>query len=1785
MTILCDMTAASGLASGSGQLSTAPATLSGSSPGRSVQTGGSALHSATRRRTHRASPAEEAVIAISVLTLSLLAGAAPTPPQDFQRLRLSETFYSEGASFGDIDGDGDQDVVSGPFWYEGPDFERVHEFHAVVESDPLAYSDDFFTWVLDLDSDGRNDILKVGFPGKQAVWYQNPGESSWHWPVHVAFSGVDNESPTLTDLDGDGRPELVCNHGGAFGYATANWSAPTESWTWHPISPDLGKQRFTHGLGVGDVNGDGRMDVLETGGWFEQPASLEGDLPWTHHPFPFTTRGGGAQMYAYDIDGDGDSDVLTSLWAHGFGLSWFEQVGGGGNIDFVEHLIMDSARAQNPWGVRFSAVHALDLVDLDGDGLLDVVTGKRHWSHGPQGDPKPIGPSVVYWFRLERTEGGARFVPHLVDDDSGVGTQVVAGDVNGDQRPDIVVGNKQGTFVFLQNPDGASVEEPPLFVPAGPEPSVNDRPGKAPERADGTPLNLNFETGDLRHWTAEGAAFEGQPVEGDTVTARGREPSQHTGEHWIGGYERVGDDPRGELVSEPFEVLGPWASFLVGGGDRDDLRVQLEDEDGEAFFSTRGQNSESMKVAVVDLRQFQGQSIRVRIVDEAEGAWGHLNFDDFLFHLREPDIPAERRVLSRDVVVHAGLAPLEAAAAMSVPEGFHVDLVAAEPDLHQPIALAIDGAGRLWVAEAHSYPIRVPDEEARDQILVFEDLDHDGHFETRTVFADDLNLVSGLEVGLGGVWVGAAPYLMFIPDRDGDLVPDGEPEILLDGWEWQDTHETLNAFTWGPDGWLYGCHGVFTHSRVGKPGTPDEERVPINAGVWRYHPTRHEFEVFAWGTSNPWGIDFDDGGQAFITACVIPHLFHVVQGGRYERQAGSHFDAHAYTEIQTIADHRHYLGGTPHGGNNRSSSAGGGHAHCGALIYRGTSFPEEYRGRILMNNVHGNRINADSMEPSGSGFVGHHEEDLLLANDTWFRGINMKQGPDGAIYFIDWSDERACHSNTPEVWDRTNGRLFRLRFGEHAPARVDLSSLQDKQLFELARGRDEWAARRARLELSGRREVGVEDTYLWLLFQSGPFADAETPVAERLGVLWALNACSSLGEEELLHLTHDGEALLVAWAVQLLCEDGAPSSEVRERLLELARTSESPVVRLYLASALQRIGPDFELARALCAHAEDAHDPNIPTVLWYALEPHVAAYPEGAMGLAAAAKLEPIRGWIARRAASESATRGALVRELELTADREWRDLILSELDQALRDERGVEMPEDWEGLYASLATDADEGVRDKALWIAAAFGDEAALPRLAQLVADDGEDIERRQRALEALAASRSPQVAVALRGVLDEVRLRPAAIRGLAAADDPETAPALLAIYADLGREGKDDVLATLSGRESFALRLLDAVDDGTVESADLSAFVLRKLRALESSAVDERLAAVWGVFRESDEEKSARVAELVGRFSEENAALVRPSNGRRVYDETCGKCHTLFGVGGTLGPDLTGSNRADLEYLLTNIIDPNAVIGRDYQATIVRTHDDLLVTGVLQSETESSITLVTETDEYVVAKDDIDERVLSDVSIMPEGQADTLTDADLRDLVAYLGGAEQVPPVVSEPTPGALFNGTDLTGWTGADDVWLVEAGELVGKTMTGLSYNSFLTSDLELGDFRLSFEVLLVNDEGNSGVQFRSRAEGTEVHGYQADIGPDWWGKLYEEHGRALLWDDSAEHAVRRGEWNEYVIEARGSHLRTWINGEPSVDLDDPEGARSGRVALQVHSGGPTEIRFRGLRLEP
>lgn len=406
------------------------------------------------------------VVIIILAGLSLFLSCQQTQDQaadyvthQFEKIQLSSTFYAEGAGIGDLNGDGHPDIAAGPYWYASPNFTDRHAFYEPVEQDRLQYSDNFFVNIEDVDGDGHNDILKVGFPGEAAHWYENPGSEDGYWEAHLIHPQVDNESPRFYDLNRDGALELVFQSDGYLGYATKNPDDPTRPWTFTRVSTQWDWGKFTHGFGIGDVDGDGFEDLLKKEGWWENPGIDQLDAQWTYHEVDFgADNRGGAQMYAYDVDGDGLNDVITSLNAHGWGLAWYRQVREGDEIQFEKNLIMGETNKESRYGVKFAELHAIDLVDMDGDGVKDLVTGKRWWAHGPDGYYFHNNAAVLYWFKLDRNEDSIDFIPYLVDYNSGVGVEVETGDLNGDGYPDIVVSNKKGTFVFLNRPQSVSRE-------------------------------------------------------------------------------------------------------------------------------------------------------------------------------------------------------------------------------------------------------------------------------------------------------------------------------------------------------------------------------------------------------------------------------------------------------------------------------------------------------------------------------------------------------------------------------------------------------------------------------------------------------------------------------------------------------------------------------------------------------------------------------------------------------------------------------------------------------------------------------------------------------------------------------------------------------------------------------------------------------------------------------------------------------------------------------------------------------------------------------------------------------------------------------------------------------------------------------------------------------------------------------------------------------------------------------------------------------------------------------
>jgi hypothetical protein len=423
----------------------------------------------------------------------------------FKRQQLTDEYYSEGVNAGDINRDGHPDVVHGPYWYEGPSFEQKHEIYPPKPQPRARYADNFFSWVYDFNGDGWNDIFVVGFPGTPAHVYENPGSEGLkaHWKKHQVFDWVSNESPHFTNLVGDEKPELVCTRDGFYGYCTFDPQRPFEAWEFHPISEKVAATRFGHGLGVGDINNDDRLDVLCSNGWYQQPADLEASQRWRFHEVPFAR--GGAEMYAYDVDGDGDSDVITSLSAHDFGLAWHEQIREGDAITFRRHLIMGDLPEKNRYGLVFSEPHSVNLADIDGDGLKDIITGKTYWSHHKQSPMWDAG-AVVYWFRLVRGPDGVDWVPYQADGESGIGRQIIIHDVNGDALPDIVVGGMKGAHVLLhqreavdqqqwQEAQPKKYEGSSTLLERGPASKIDPKTGSVAHAQEGEDLKVIKATG------------------------------------------------------------------------------------------------------------------------------------------------------------------------------------------------------------------------------------------------------------------------------------------------------------------------------------------------------------------------------------------------------------------------------------------------------------------------------------------------------------------------------------------------------------------------------------------------------------------------------------------------------------------------------------------------------------------------------------------------------------------------------------------------------------------------------------------------------------------------------------------------------------------------------------------------------------------------------------------------------------------------------------------------------------------------------------------------------------------------------------------------------------------------------------------------------------------------------------------------------------------------------------------------------------------------------------------
>lgn len=961
--------------------------------------------------------------------------------------------------------------------------------------------------------------------------------------------------------------------------------------------------------------------------------------------------------------------------------------------------------------------------------------------------------------------------------------------------------------------------------------------------------------------------------------------------------------------------------------------------------------------------------------------------------------------------------PEEVCRTAVLPPGFELTAFAAEPDVQNPIAITTDERGRVWVAENYTWAGADAgnfDVNLRDRVVILEDTDGDGKHDQRTVFYDQASRLTSIEIGFGGVWLLCSPKLLFVPDRNRDDVPDGPPVVVLDGFDIESvSHTAANGLKWGPDGWLYGRQGILGTSKIGVPGADDSRRVTINTGVWRVHPTQRTCEAVMHGMTNPWGFDYDAFGEMFVINTVIGHLWHVIPGARTERMFGTDFNPHAYHLISQVADHVHWDTGESwtdvrKGVTDRTSAAGGGHAHTGLMIYQGDIWPAEYRSNAYTLNLHGRRLNRDILVPKPVGFTAKHSADLCFIADPWFRGMDVISSADGEAFIADWSDTGECH----EIGGvhRLSGRIYKLTHGEPRDnATLDLAKLSDVELAKLQDHPNDWFTRHARRLLQERADAKSFDQAAVRNALLRIYSDDANPV-HRCRAMWALSLSGCVDDDWLLNQLQDPDEHVRVWAVRLLVDlrlsaETTAWAPLVDSFITVAREDKSGLVLLYVASALQKMPAEarWSIGRELACRSETAFtdDRTLSIMLWLGIEPLVVQFPEQSLALIREAKFPLLRESVARRLTTEIDRDIETVKKLlALASDEEdVAASVLQGIAAALNGRKSAPVPANWNAVSSKLVSHGDESIRDSINVIGVIFKDHSTIDSLRRTIDDTAALPQVRRRALELLIAARQDDLYELLRRLMTDNQLASQAIRGLAHYDDPSAAGAIVAAYASLDPTAKSAAIDTLASRPSYANFLISALESKQVATTDVSAFQVRQIHSLNDPSLSDKLREIWGDVRETPEDKRTAIANLKQLLNDKRLATASSESGKELFARNCASCHLLFGEGKKLGPDLTGSNRKNVDYLLENIVDPSAVVGAEFRESVYYLVDGRVVSGVVREKNDRTITLGTPEGQEIIDLQDVEEVSMSNRSIMPDGLLQGLTDSQICELVAYI------------------------------------------------------------------------------------------------------------------------------------------------------------------------------------------
>jgi len=943
------------------------------------------------------------------------------------------------------------------------------------------------------------------------------------------------------------------------------------------------------------------------------------------------------------------------------------------------------------------------------------------------------------------------------------------------------------------------------------------------------------------------------------------------------------------------------------------------------------------------------------------------------------------------------LSPHEAIARMTVPDGFSVELVAGEPDIVNPVAMTFDEKGRVWITESLEYPRQKPGP-GRDRVKVLEDTDGDGKADRFKVFIDGLNIPSGVAVGHGGVWVANSPDILFIPDTDGDLNPDGPPQVIVTGFGRDDTHELPNSLTWGPDGWLYGWNGVFNRSHIAHRG----KSYDFTCAIFRIHPKTRDFEVFCEGTSNPWGIAINDNGDFFASACVIDHLWHLVESAYYIRQGGPY---PPFTwPMGSIVDHRHQKA-----------------AYCGIHYFDSPAYPEEFRGKLFMGNIHGNSINVDRLERNGSSYRARVNADFLSANDAWFMPVVQKTGPDGCLYILDWYDRYHCYQDAnrdPAGIDRLKGRLYRVRYKD-TPRRAgfDLSKEPDETLIPDLGSPNVYDRDIAQRLLTERLLGGKAGSKTRAALESLVLADSASRKARMHG-LWTLVSSGSLDPTFHLSLLKHPDASFRAWGVRAAGSMGKVQDDVRKHAASMAADS-SPDVRLQVAIAARKLEA-VEPLTVLLDVLSKSRDPLMPHVVWQNLHPmldepatvaRLVGLSEGHDSVQSPQLAALMPRILDRVIAAGSADAGTMARLISMALEqlgdeathRACLDTLTDQVRQGrLKGDRLDAVRELLTPMAHKALREGDSPLRKDYAELAAAWGDNDALEVVRSQFASAEADEEDRLQALAVLISTRDAVVITEVARVLTDrtgsVDFRGRLLAALGPHDDARIAQVVLSIYAELEPVLKPKAIELLTERPAWSLALIAAVEARSVPTSALNVNQLRRLQASKHRDIAEKVKALWGSVRQGRNARREQVVGQMRNFLHKTSG--DPAAGQAVFRKLCAQCHKIYGEGQDVGPDITLNGRNDFNQLISNVFAPSLVIGQGYQATTVATTDGRVLSGLLAEDNNERVILRIQGGKVeTIPRSEVEEMKTSPLSLMPEDVETQLTPQEIADLFAYL------------------------------------------------------------------------------------------------------------------------------------------------------------------------------------------